>query len=148
MSKGTGDLGRDNQRVAWVSMAVGAATGLTLGLWSFDGPAPVPAWLGEYDDTSRRMARLGHIAFFGLGLVNLALAANLPRFALGPGAARAASRLMNFGNVFLPLTLFAAAAHRPLKYLMPFPAVAVFLALALAAWGSRGAHDDPQERDA
>ncbi len=42
---------------------------------------------------------------------------------------------MNFGNVFLPLTLFAAAAYRPLKYTMSAPAVAVFLALLLTAYG-------------
>jgi hypothetical protein len=42
---------------------------------------------------------------------------------------------MNFGNVFLPLTLFAAAAYRPFKYFMSAPALAVFLALALTAYG-------------
>jgi hypothetical protein len=48
---------------------------------------------------------------------------------------------MNFGNVFLPLTLFAAAAYPPLKYLMPFPALAVFLALVAATFGSGGRDD-------
>jgi hypothetical protein len=49
---------------------------------------------------------------------------------------RIASWAMNFGNVFLPLTLFAAAAYRPFKYFMTAPAVAVFLALALTAYGA------------
>jgi hypothetical protein len=148
MSAGTTEFGRWNRRVAWTSLALGAGTGLTLGLWSFDGPAAVPTWLGDYGDTARRLARLGHIAFFGLALINLALAEALPRLALGAGARRASAGLMNFGNIFLPLTLFAAAAHRPLKYLMPFPAVAIFLALAIAAWGawssgSAGTEADP-----
>jgi hypothetical protein len=43
---------------------------------------------------------------------------------------------MNFGNVFLPLTLFAAAAYHPWKYLMSIPATAIFVALAIAAWGA------------
>jgi hypothetical protein len=42
---------------------------------------------------------------------------------------------MNLGNVFLPLTLFAAAIYHPLKYSMPLPALAVFLALTIAAGG-------------
>ena len=138
MSKRATDLGRSNRQIAWASLALGAGTGLVMGMWSFDGPAAVPAWLGEYDDTGRRLARLGHIAFFGLAFVNLALAGALPRLALGAGALRVAARLMNFGNAFLPVTLFAAAAHRPLKYLLPLPAVAIFVALVLAAWGARG----------
>ncbi len=122
-----------------MSLAVGAGSGLILGLWSFDGPMAVPVWIGEYGDTSRRMVRLGHIAFFGLGILNILLARELPR--LSDRAGRIASPAMNFGNVFLPLTLFAAAAYPPLKYLLPFPALAVFLALVATACGP-GRRDD------
>ena len=125
-----------NRVVGWISFALGAATGLILGLWSFDGPMAVPQWLGDYGDTSRRLARLGHIAFFGLGILNLLLARELPELGLRAGGRRAASVAMNFGNIFLPLILFAAAAYRPLKYLMPIPAVAVTVAMTLAAWGA------------
>ncbi len=114
---------------------MGAGTGLVMGLWSFDGPAPTPAWLGEYGDTSRRLARLGHIALFGLGILNLLLARELPHLALGVRARRTAALAMSFGNVFLPLTLFGAAAYHPVKYLMGLPASAVFLALAIGLWG-------------
>jgi hypothetical protein len=127
-----------NRAIGWVSLAAGAATGLILGLWSFDGPVDVPAWLGGYSETSRRLARLGHIAWFGLGILNLLLARELPRSALGAGGRRAASVLMNFGNIGLPLVLFAAAAWRPCKYLLPIPALSVFFALALAARGALG----------
>jgi hypothetical protein len=124
-----------NRRVGWISACVGIATGLTMGLWSFDGPFPVPEWLGGYEQTARRLARLGHIAFLGLAIFNLLLAETLPRLALPAGARRAAAWAMNFGNIFLPLTLFAAAAYRPLKYLMSVPALAVFLAFVLTAYG-------------
>lgn len=109
-----------------------------MGLWSFDGPAAIPAWLGDYGDISRRLARLGHIAFFGLGIINILLSRELPRLSLGRGALRTASLAMNFGNILLPLILFAAAAYRPLKYMMVFPASSVFLALAIAAYGACG----------
>jgi hypothetical protein len=127
--------GEWNRRVGWVSACLGIASGLILGLWSFDGPFPVPQWLGEYDQTSRRLARLGHIAFLGLALFNLLLAGTLDRLALGPRGRRLASWAMNFGNVFLPLTLFAAAAYRPFKFVMGVPALAVFLAFLLTAYG-------------
>jgi len=126
-----------NRLIGWTSTAVGAATGLILGLWSFDGPVAVPAWLGEYGDTSRRLVRLGHIAWFGLGILNILLARELPALALTARTQRIASLAMNLGNVFLPLTLFAAAIYQPLKYLMPWPALSVLVALVLAARGSR-----------
>jgi len=124
-----------NRRIGWLSTCLGAGSGLIMGLWSFDGPLPIPGWLGEYDQTARRLARLGHIAFFGLGILNLLVAGELRRSSLGSRGRQVASWAMNFGNVFLPLTLFAAAAYRPLKYLMSAPAVAVFLALTVTAYG-------------
>ncbi len=126
-----------NRVIGWTSAAVGAITGLIMGLWSFDGPLGVPASLGEYEDTARRLARLGHIAFFGLGILNLLLARELPESSLGLREKKIASFAMNFGNIFLPLTLFAAAFYHPLKYTMPLPATSVLVALLLAAHGSR-----------
>jgi len=128
--------GEFNRVVAWLSLAAGAGTGLIMGLWSFDGPLATPAWIGDYADTPRRLLRLGHIAFFGLGILNLLLVHSLPTFPMGRRARRAVLGCMNFGNVFLPLTLIAAAAFPPFKYLMPLPALSVFVALCLAAGGA------------
>ena len=126
---------RANRLVGWCSFVVGITVGLVMGLWSFNGPLPVPDFLGQYDDLSRRLARLGHIAFFGLGIVNLLLARELPRVGLQPAVRRLASTAMNFGNIFLPSTLLAAAAFHPIKYFLPVPATAVLVALVLVAWG-------------
>jgi hypothetical protein len=130
-------VGALNRTVGWACLAAGVATGMLMGLWSFDGPFATPAWLGEYGDTSRRLARLGHIAFIGLGILNLLLVQELSRSSLGEQAKRAASTAMNLGNVLLPITLFVAAAWHPAKYVMAFPATCVFVALILAAWGAR-----------
>jgi len=94
-----------NRTVGWISLVVGIATGLVMGLWSFDGPMTTPAWLGEYGDTARRLARLGHIAFIGLGIINILIAHELPQSALNTRGRRLASRHMNFGNIVLPITL-------------------------------------------
>ena len=72
---GAGEL---NRVVAWLRLAAGAGTGLFMGLWSFDGPVAARAWIGNYGATSRRLLRLGHIAFFGLGIVKLLLVKNHP----------------------------------------------------------------------
>jgi len=106
-----------------------------MGLWSFDGPVGIPSWLGDYADTPRRLVRLGHISFFGLGILNLLLATELPRIALGNRATRWASTAMNLGNVLLPITLFTSAVYHPVKYVLPLPALAVTLALVVTAFG-------------
>jgi uncharacterized membrane protein YiaA len=124
-----------NRFVGWASLAVGVAVGLVMGLWSFDGPLRPPAWIGDYADTSRRLVRLGHIAFIGLGLIDILIERELARSALAPAARVVASWAMVMGNVLLPITLFAAAAYHPVKYLMAVPATSVFLALGMVAYG-------------
>ena len=124
-----------NRLIGWVSFVIGAGSGLVMGLWSFEGPFATPALLGDYADVSRRLARLGHIAFFGLGILNIFLARELCLVDLAMGAKRVAAAAMNLGNIFLPLTLFAAAFYHPFKYLMPVPATSVFVALLIVSYG-------------
>ena len=79
-------IGEFNRAIAWSGFAAGAGMGLIMGMWSFDGPVAVPALIGEYGDTARRLLRLGHIALFGLGILNLLLVRNLPTLPLGQRA--------------------------------------------------------------
>ena len=134
-------VGESNRRVAWACCATGVLVGLVMGLWSFDGPMPVPGWLGEYGSTPRRLARLGHIAFMGLGILNLLLVQELRVTRLSDRLARVASATMNFGNIVLPVVLLGAAIWSPLKYLLSVPASSVFVSLVLAAYGAASKGD-------
>jgi hypothetical protein len=136
-----------NHVVGWWSLVAGVATGLVMGLWSFDGPLAVPVWLGDYGDTSRRLARLGHIAFLGLGILNILVARELP--AIRPERRRRiASFAMNAGNLLMPLALFAAAAFPPVKYALAIPSILVFVALTLVASGVGAGRLEGEHRDA
>jgi len=137
---GIGDL---NRRLGWLSLFLGVATGLILGLWSFDGPAHAPAGFGNYGDLPRRLARLGHIAFFGLGFINIMVGRELPALALTERAAATASGCMNFANVLLPATLFVASIFPLAKYALPLPALAVFVALGMVATGVLTSQTEP-----
>jgi hypothetical protein len=55
-----------NLQIAWLWIVLGFGSGLLLGLFFHR-----EKWLGGYDSLKRRMYRLGHISFFGLGVVNL-----------------------------------------------------------------------------
>ena len=74
-----------NAIVAWAAMFVGALSGAAFGL-RFDRDR----WLGGYGSWPRRMLRLGHIAFFGVAFLNLALAVSAGplRWPIGPSARR------------------------------------------------------------
>ena len=122
--------------VGFASLALGALSGMILGLWSFDGPVPAPTMLDDYASTSRRLIRLGHIAFFGLGILNILTARELAGFGLRPTILRLTARSMNAGNLLLPVVLLAAGFYAPLKYLLPLPATSIFVALSLAAYGA------------
>ncbi len=55
-----------NLVMAWLWILLGFVSGMALGMF-FHGEK----WLGGYGSFKRRMYRLGHISFFGLGAVNL-----------------------------------------------------------------------------
>jgi hypothetical protein len=131
--------------IALTGMLLGALSGLAMGLWSFGGPVPVPDWIGGYSELPRRLLRLGHIALFALGMINLMLARQFAGFDLGERTKRLALAAMNTGNLLMPALLFAAVFQPGFKYLLAVPALAVALALAIAAfaawrqWGCRNA---------
>ena len=55
-----------NLVVGWAGMLGGVLTGAAIGLF-FEREE----WMGGYASFPRRLARLGHIAFFGLGFLNI-----------------------------------------------------------------------------
>jgi hypothetical protein len=55
-----------NLALAWLWLLLGFLSGLGLGCFFHRED-----WLGGYGSFQRRMYRLGHISFFGLGFVNL-----------------------------------------------------------------------------
>ena len=70
----------------WVGMLAGVLTGAFIGLFFHrDG------WMGGYSSHPRRLTRLGHISFFGLGFLNLIFAATAGQLFLSGYYLRVAS---------------------------------------------------------
>ena len=124
-----------SRAIGLTSLLLGAASGLVMGLWSFGGPLPEPAWVGGYGDLPRRLIRLAHIALFALGMINLMLARQQAAFDLPAPTARLALAAMNLGNLLMPALLVATVFLPEVKYLLALPALAVSTALAIAAYG-------------
>ena len=120
---------------AWGWMAFGIFIGLIIGMWSFDGPAPTPAIVGDYDSCARRLIRLGHVAFIMLPLISMSYAIHIVDTSLAADTKLLAVKLCWFGMVGVPVTCMTGALVRPTKYLMAFPAISMFVCLVMMAVG-------------
>src|SRR5262249_59491418 len=62
-----------NAAFGWLWITLGMASGAVIGLRFHRSD-----WLGGYESWPRRLVRLGHISFFGLGILNLLFALTAP----------------------------------------------------------------------
>jgi hypothetical protein len=117
-----------NLYAAWIGFLLGALAGATSGLF-FDRED----WLGGYADWRRRMVRLGHISFFGIGLLNLGFYLTVEAVGIQEGI-RIPAILLMVGAVAMPLVCYLSAHRKGFRHLFFVPAGAVTLALALFTW--------------
>jgi hypothetical protein len=114
----------------WAGMLAGALSGAAIGLFFHD-----EAWLGGYGSFRRRLLRLGHISFFGLGFLNL-LFALTHHAAGGIGAwSGAASTGLIVGAVGMPTCCFLSAWRKPFRHLFAVPVVGVSAGVVITLLG-------------
>ena len=105
-----------NLFVGWVGFLAGAVTGALIGLFFHKD-----SWLGGYDSFSRRLVRLGHIACFGLGFINILFGLTAASLPVSP-ALHLGSALLVTGMVTMPLNCFLTAWKKPFRHLFFIPA--------------------------
>lgn len=109
-------------QAGWLGMLGGIVSGALIGL-AFHRPG----WLGGYDAFPRRMVRLGHISFFGLGLLQLCygftLAVRVPPEA-GADRILAGCLALVVAQVTMPLCCFLTAWKPAFRHGFPLPVLA------------------------
>lgn len=116
----------------WLGMLAGVLSGALIGLFFYRDD-----WMGGYDSFRRRLTRLGHISFFGLGFVNLLFAATASQLSLSGSYFRVASVALIAGAITMPLCCFLTAWRKPMRHLFPIPVVSVLagvLAILVGWW--------------
>lgn len=116
----------------WMAMLAGVVTGAVIGLFFYRED-----WMGGYDSWRRRLTRLGHISFFGLGLLNLLFAATATQLSLRGSSLRVASDALLVGAIAMPVCCFLSAWRKSLRHLFPIPVLAVtagVLAILIGGW--------------
>jgi len=121
----------DNLLAGWLGILFGVLSGAIIGLFFHRDD-----WMGGYDSYPRRLTRLGHISFFGLGFVNILFGLTIVVLRLDDTHVAAASWCLLLGAVTMPACCFLSAWRKPLRHLFPIPVVSVLLGvlLLLSAW--------------
>ena len=123
----------DNLLAGWLGMLGGVASGAVIGLFFHRED-----WMGGYASYRRRMTRLGHISFFGLGFLNFMFAVTTSLVPLPPTALRLASLGLILGAVTMPACCFLSAWRKPFRHLFPIPVAGLSFGIValLAGWGA------------
>jgi len=110
-----------NFYAAWIGILLGFVAGAILGLFFHD-----EQWMGGYSSWRRRMARLGHISFFGIAFINLIYALSVSVFNINI-ASQYPSYLFLVGAVALPLVCFLSAYKKPFRHLFFIPVLCLVI---------------------
>jgi len=112
-------------------MLLGVISGTVLGLFFHRSD-----WAGGYVSFRRRLVRLAHISFFGLGILNVLFATTAPAAGLSPLQERIASLGLLVALVTMPACCFLTAWREPFRFLFPVPVVGLFAAIVAFLLGA------------
>lgn len=116
----------------WAGMLAGVLSGAVIGLFFHRED-----WMGGYGSYRRRLTRLGHISFFGLGFLNLIFAATLGQLSLHGSSLAVASWALVAGAVTMPVCCFLSAWRKQFRHLFPVPVLSItagILAILIGGW--------------
>jgi hypothetical protein len=116
------EAGNINLFAGWIGMLAGALSGAVIGLFFHRDD-----WMGGYDSYRRRLTRLGHISFFGLGFINILYGLTVIVLHLSPERLLLASWFLLLGAASMPAVCFLSAWRKPWRHLFFIPVGSVFL---------------------
>jgi hypothetical protein len=90
-----------------------------------------PNWMGGYGSQPRRLVRLGHISFFGIGLLNLFYALSLTPLEVPLTAGRWGSLSFALALVAMPTCCVLTAWRQSMRHLFPVPVLSAGAGIAI-----------------
>lgn len=117
--------------IGWIGMFLGVLSGAVIGLFFHRED-----WMGGYNSYRRRLTRLGHISFFGLGFVNFFFAISHEMAGISTQFAFAAAVSFTAGAITMPACCFLSAWRKPFRHLffIPVSGVSIGIILTLIGW--------------
>jgi hypothetical protein len=114
----------------WGGMALGIVSGAVIGLFFHRED-----WMGGYGSFRRRLARLGHISFFGLAFVNLGFAFTLTATGVAAPYAAIAGWGFLLGAATMPTICFLSAWRKSFRHLFFIPVLSVMTGVVCTLLG-------------
>ena len=118
-----------NLFLAWLWILLVFVSGMVLGLFFHR-----ENWLGGYGSFKRRMYRLGHISFFGLGAVNLLFCLTVQNFALVGQGIGIASWAFIVGAIAMPVCCVVMASFPKARLIFSVPVVSLITGATFTVW--------------
>jgi hypothetical protein len=112
-----------NLALGWLWILLGFVTGMVLGMFFHR-----ENWLGGYASFKRRMYRLGHISFFGLGVVNLLFWITTKHLSVPNAMLGCASSLFLIGAITMPICCVVMARFPKLHMVFAVPVISLLTA--------------------
>jgi len=123
------DIAMLNLQAGWIGFIGGAVTGSMLGLF-FHGND----WLGGYASFRRRMFRLGHISFFGLGFINILFALTYPHLEMTSFQKQMASYGLISGAIWMPIVCYLSGWKDFFRHIFFIPVVSLLAGFGAVVW--------------
>jgi hypothetical protein len=109
-----------NLPLAWLWLLLGFVSGMMLGMFFHRED-----WLGGYGSFKRRMYRLAHISFFGLGAVNLLFWLTMKNLAGEGSSVTIASWAFVVGAISMPVCCLVMAHFPRSRMLFAIPVLSL-----------------------
>lgn len=113
-------------RAGWTGFLGGVISGAIIGLKFHK-----ETWLGGYASRERRMVRLGHISFFGIGMICLFYGLTLRAFHHGGSLALAGTLCLITALATMPSTCFLTAWRPAFRHLFFIPVLSAAAGIAI-----------------
>jgi hypothetical protein len=110
----------------WLGFLGGVVSGAVMGLMFHH-----EHWLGGYGSFARRMIRLGHISFFGIGLINLFYALSLGPLGVPLSSAKIGSAALLVALIMMPTICLLTAWRKSFRHLFFIPVISTALGIGV-----------------
>jgi len=119
-----------NEVFGWFWITFGFLSGTLLGM-RFQNED----WMGGYSSHPRRLIRLGHISFLGLGILNILFSHSLSRINLNPHLIHLASWSFIIGGISMPICCGLMAWQKIWQFLFTIPVISLITGAILTFIG-------------
>ncbi len=120
-----------NLSIGWLWILFGFLSGSLIG---FNFHFLKENWLDGYSSQKRRLFRLGHISFFGLGFVNLIYYFTFNNLLSSSVLTDIASLGFVIGAITMPLCCFSIGVYPRVKNVFYIPVVSLIFSCIITVW--------------